>query len=99
MVSEGGDVRLTSGSGNQSAALPCPLNANASGPSLAITRLGHDEAKNMRQTITPILYVIIAATITLLYADFQNIALLKHPLTALYSLSPAQDEADDADDD
>jgi hypothetical protein len=48
----------------------------------------------MRETITPILYVIIVATITLLYADSENIELLKHPLNALYSLSKAQDEAD-----
>ncbi len=48
----------------------------------------------MRETITPILYVIIVATITLLYADVENIELLKHPLNALYSLSTASDEAD-----
>ncbi len=48
----------------------------------------------MRESITPILYVIIVATITLLYADHENIELLKHPLNALYSLSAAPDEAD-----
>ncbi len=49
----------------------------------------------MRESITPILYVIIVATITLLYVDYGNIELLKHPLNALYSLSTAHDEADD----
>jgi hypothetical protein len=48
----------------------------------------------MRESITPILYVIIVATITLLYADHENIELLKHPLNALYSLSAAPNEAD-----
>jgi len=48
----------------------------------------------MRDTITPVLYVIIVATITLLYVDYENIELLKHPLNSLYSLSPAQDQAD-----
>ncbi len=48
----------------------------------------------MRESITPILYVIIVATITLLYIDYRNIELLKHPLNTLYSRSAAPDEAD-----
>jgi hypothetical protein len=49
----------------------------------------------MRDSITPVLYVIIIATITLLYVDYENIELLKHPLNSLYSLSVAQDQADE----
>jgi hypothetical protein len=49
----------------------------------------------MRESITPILYVIIVATMTLLYVDFQNIELLKHPINALHSLSMAHDQADE----
>ena len=49
----------------------------------------------MRDGIQPILYVIIVATITLLYVDYENIELLKHPLNSLYSLSATPDEADD----
>jgi hypothetical protein len=49
----------------------------------------------MRDTITPVLYVIIVATVTLLYVDYENIELLKHPLNSLYSLSAAQDQADE----
>jgi hypothetical protein len=49
----------------------------------------------MRDTITPVLYVIIVATITLLYVDYENIELLKHSLNSLYSLSAAQDQADE----
>jgi hypothetical protein len=49
----------------------------------------------MRESITPILYVIIVATMTLLYVDYENIELLKHPLNALYSLSAPHDEADE----
>jgi len=49
----------------------------------------------MREAITPILYVIIVATMTLLYVDYQNIELLKHPLNALHSLSTVHDEADE----
>jgi len=49
----------------------------------------------MRDTITPVLYVIIVATITLLYVDYENIELLKHPLNSLYSLSAGQDQADE----
>ena len=49
----------------------------------------------MRDSITPALYVIIVATITLLYVDYENIELLKHPLNSLYSLSTAQDQADE----
>jgi hypothetical protein len=49
----------------------------------------------MRDSITPILYVIIVATMTLLYVDRENIELLKHPINALYSLSAAHDEADE----
>lgn len=49
----------------------------------------------MRESITPILYVIIAAALTLLYVDYENIELLKHPLNALHSLSTTHDEAAD----
>ena len=49
----------------------------------------------MRESITPILYVIIFVTMTLLYVDYQNIELLKHPLNALHSLSTSHDEADE----
>jgi hypothetical protein len=49
----------------------------------------------MRDSITPVLYVIIVAIITLLYVDYENIELLKHPLDSLYSLSAAQDQADE----
>ena len=49
----------------------------------------------MRDIITSLLYVIIVATITLLYVDYENIELLKHPLNFLYSLSAAQDQADE----
>ena len=49
----------------------------------------------MRDSITPALYVIIVATITLLYVDYENIERLKHPLNSLYSLSAAQDQADE----
>jgi hypothetical protein len=51
--------------------------------------------KNMRESLTPILYVIIVIAMTLLYVDYDNIELLKHPLNALHSLSTAHDEADD----
>ncbi len=49
----------------------------------------------MRETITPILYVIIVVAMTLLYVDYDNIELLKHPLNALHSLSTPQDQADE----
>jgi hypothetical protein len=49
----------------------------------------------MRDSITAVLYVIIVATITLLYVDYENIELLKHPLDSLYSLSAAQNQADE----
>ena len=49
----------------------------------------------MRETITPILYVIIVVTMTLLYVDYQNIELLKHPLNALHSFSATNREADE----
>jgi hypothetical protein len=49
----------------------------------------------MRESLTPILYVIIVATMTLLYVDYENIELLKHPLNALHSLSTAHGEADE----
>ena len=49
----------------------------------------------MRETLTPILYVIIIAVMTLLYVDYENIELLKHPLNALHSLSTAHDAADE----
>ena len=49
----------------------------------------------MRETITPILYVIIVVTMTLLYVDHDKIELLKHPLNALHSLSKPQDQADE----
>ncbi len=49
----------------------------------------------MRESITPILYVILVATMTLLYVDFGNIEFLKHPLNALHSLSTTHDEADE----
>ena len=49
----------------------------------------------MRDSITPALYVIIVATITFLYVDYENIELLKHPLNSLYSLSAAQAQADE----
>jgi hypothetical protein len=49
----------------------------------------------MRDSITPVLYVIIVATITFLYVDYKNIELLKHPLNYLYSLSAAQAQADE----
>ena len=49
----------------------------------------------MRENITALLYVIIVATITLLYVDYENIELLKHPLNSLYSPSSAQDQADE----
>ena len=44
----------------------------------------------MRDSITPILYVIIVATVTFLYVDYKNIERLKHPLNSLYSLAAAQ---------
>ena len=49
----------------------------------------------MRDSITPILYVIIVVVMTLLYVDRENIELLKHPLTALHSLSTAHETADE----
>ena len=49
----------------------------------------------MRDSITPVLYAIIVATITFLYVDYKNIELLKHPLNSLYSLSAAQAQADE----
>jgi hypothetical protein len=51
--------------------------------------------KIMRESITPILYVIIVVAMTLLYVDYDNIELLKHPLNALHSLSTPHDEADE----
>jgi hypothetical protein len=50
--------------------------------------------KIIRESIIALFYVIIVATITLLYVDYENIELLKHPLNSLYSLSAAQDQAD-----
>jgi hypothetical protein len=47
----------------------------------------------MRESITPILYMIIVVTMTLLYVDRENIEILKHPLTALHSLSTAHETA------
>jgi hypothetical protein len=61
----------------------------------AITRLSETRQKNMRESITPILYVIIVVAMTLLYVDYDNIELLKHPLNALHSLSTAHDAADE----
>lgn len=62
----------------------------------AITRLSKTRQKeNMRESITPILYVIIVIAMTLLYVDYGNIELLKHPINALHSLSTAHDEADE----
>jgi hypothetical protein len=49
----------------------------------------------MRENITPILYVVIVATMTLLYVDYDNIEILKHPIDALYSLSTPHIEADE----
>ena len=49
----------------------------------------------MRESITPILYVVIVATMTLLYVDYDNIEILKHPIDALYSLSTPHVEADE----
>jgi hypothetical protein len=49
----------------------------------------------MRDSIPPVLYVIIVATITFLYVDYKNIELLKHPLNSLYSLSASQAQADE----
>ena len=49
----------------------------------------------MRDSITPVLYVIIVGTITFLYVDYKNIELLKHPLNSLYSLSAAQAQVDE----
>ena len=41
----------------------------------------------MRDSITPVLYVITVATITFLYVDYKNIERLKHPLkTSVQSL-------------
>lgn len=51
--------------------------------------------RTMRESITPILYVIIVVTMTLLYVDYENIELLKHPLNALHSFSTAHPEADE----
>jgi hypothetical protein len=48
----------------------------------------------MRDSITPVLYVIIVATITFLYVDYKNIELLKHPLNSPYSKSVAQAQTD-----
>ena len=53
-----------------------------------------DGLKIVRESVTALLYVIIVATMTLLYVDSENIELLKHPLNALHSLSAAQDQAD-----
>jgi hypothetical protein len=49
----------------------------------------------MRESLSPLLYVIIVATMTLLYVDYENIELLKHPLNALYYFSTAHDAADE----
>jgi hypothetical protein len=61
----------------------------------AVIRLSKTRQKNMRESITPILYVIIVIAMTLLYVDHENIELLKHPINALHSLSTAHDEADE----
>jgi hypothetical protein len=51
--------------------------------------------KIMRESLTPILYVIIVVTMTLLYVDYENIELLKHPLNALHSFSATHHEANE----
>jgi hypothetical protein len=53
-----------------------------------------ESSKIMRESITALLYVITVAIITLLYVDYENIELLKHPLNSLHSLSAAQNQED-----
>jgi len=53
-----------------------------------------DNVKLIQESVTALLYVIIVATITLLYVDYDNIEFLKHPLDSLHSLSAAHDQAD-----
>jgi hypothetical protein len=54
-----------------------------------------DSAKLIRESVTALLYVIIVATMTLLYVDYDNIEFLKHPIDSLHSLSAVQDQADE----
>ena len=54
-----------------------------------------DKFKHIGESAAALLYVIIVATMTLLYADYDNIELLKHPLDSLHSLSSVQDQADE----
>ena len=54
-----------------------------------------DSVKLIRESVTALLYVIIVATITLLYVDYDNIEFLKHPLDSLHSLSAAPNQADE----
>jgi len=46
----------------------------------------------MREHVAAFLYVIVIAIMTLLYIDYENIELLKHPLS---TLSSKQDQSDD----
>jgi len=54
-----------------------------------------DSVKLILESVTALLYVIIVATITLFYVDYDNIEFLKHPLDSLHSLSAVQDQADE----
>jgi hypothetical protein len=68
----------------------------------AVTRLLTTERKGMRakvhlirESATALLYVIIVAAMTLLYVDYNNIELLKHPIDTLHALSAVHDQADE----
>jgi hypothetical protein len=74
----------------------------AAGLLFAVTRLFTTERKGMRDKVnfiresaTALLYVIIVTAITLLYVDYDNIELLKHPIDSLHSLSAVHDQADE----
>ena len=54
-----------------------------------------DKVKLTAESATALLYVIIVAAVTLLYVDYDNIELLKHPIDSLHALTAAQDQADE----
>ena len=54
-----------------------------------------DKIKLVGESATALLYVIIVAAMTLLYVDYDNIELLKHPIDSLHSLTAVQDQADE----
>ena len=54
----------------------------------------HCGAKLMREHVAAFLYVVVIAVMTLLYIDYENIELLKHPISA-FSATHSQIDDDE----